>query len=73
MIRISNNLRSTLRQDGYVKLAAVVMRNQNEAANHLGTLDGALQSIFSKMAANKENERVINEGLTALDALRGSK
>jgi hypothetical protein len=61
----SNGLRATLRHLGYAKLAAQVMRDQNEYVGDITSLAGAMKSISVKIAANRTNESVIRKGLVS--------
>jgi hypothetical protein len=70
-VKVSNNLRSALRYEGYAKVATQVLRDQNEYADGIDTVAGAMKSISVKFAANRENERIIADGLNSLVRVRG--
>lgn len=63
---VSNNLRTILRADGYAKVASEMMRAQNEYVDGIDTIGGAVRSLSMKVAVNRENERVIVDGLISL-------
>lgn len=69
-MKISNNLRAALRYDGFSKVAAQVMRDQGEYVGNLDSIVGAMKSISVKVATNRENERVVSEGLYSLRRAR---
>ncbi len=70
LYNISNNLRLVLRSEGYTKVASEVMRAQNEYVGEIDTVDGAIRSVAMKVAVNRENERVLRDGLSSLDQLK---
>ena len=67
---ISKNLRAVLRHDGYAKLATTVIAAQNEYVDNFDTVAGAARSIAVKFASNRENERLVLEGLDAYYKLK---
>lgn len=72
LYKISDNLRAALRVDGYTKVATEVMRAQNEYAGDVATIGGAARSLAMKIAVNRENERVIVDGLLSLRRIKGA-
>jgi hypothetical protein len=64
-VLISQNLRSILRTEGYAKLAAQVMRNENEYVDDIETIEGAATSLAMKVAANRANRQTIYNGLAS--------
>lgn len=71
LYNVSNNLRTVLRVDGYAKVASEVMRAQNEYVDAIDTIGGAVRSVSMKVAVNRENERVIVDGLISLRRVEG--
>jgi hypothetical protein len=68
---VSKNLRDTLRYDGYAKLAAQIMRDQNEYVGDITDLMGGIKSVSVKIAVNRMNEQTIWDGLHAYQQLKG--
>lgn len=66
MFNVSNNLRAGLRVFGLAKVSAQVMQDQQQYVGEAGTLADAAKSIAVKIAANRQNEHVITEGLASL-------
>ncbi len=71
LYNVSNNLRIALRVEGYAKVASEVMKAQDEYVDNVDTLGGAVRSVAMKVAVNRENERVIVDGLISLRRLKG--
>lgn len=69
-MKLSKNLRDTLRYDGYAKLAAQVMRDQHEYVTDLSDFNEGIKSISIKVAANRLNEKTVWEGLDAYRQLK---
>lgn len=69
-MKISNTLRAALRYDGYAKVATQMMRDQGEYVGNVDSVVGAMKSISVKVAANRENERIVAEGLFSLRRAR---
>lgn len=69
-MKVSNNLRSALRHIGYAKVAAQLMQDQGEYDLNIDSVAGAMKSISVKFASNRENERVITDGLVSLRRAR---
>ena len=71
LYKISENLRTSLRVDGYAKVASEVLRAQNEYVDQIDTIGGAVRSMAMKVAVNRENERIIVDGLISLQRIKG--
>jgi hypothetical protein len=71
LYNISNGLRIALRVDGYAKVASEVMRAQNEYVDGVDTIGGAVRSLAMKVAVNRENERIVVDGLLSLRRMKG--
>jgi hypothetical protein len=69
-VNVSKNLRAVLRHDGYAKLASEVMRAQNEYVGDISNISDVAKSVSIKVAANRENERVVADGLYSLRRLQ---
>lgn len=69
-MKVSPNLRSALRHIGYAKVASQVMRDQGEYVLDIDSVAGAMKSISVKLASNRENERVVTDGLVSLRRAR---
>lgn len=70
-MRVSNELKIGLRVFGFAKIAAQVMRDQQEYADDVETIAGAARSVAMKIAANRKNEATIAEGLSSLRLTKG--
>lgn len=70
-MKISNELRATLRYEGYAKLAAQVMRDQGEYVGDISSLDTAIKSVAVKIAVNRLNQDTVIEGLASYRLLQG--
>ena len=69
-MNVSKNLRAVLRHDGYAKVASEVMRSQNEYVGDISNISDVAKSVSIKVAANRENERVVADGLYSLRRLQ---
>lgn len=69
-MRVSNELRAGLRVFGFAKVAAQVMRDQQEYVGDVDGIAGAARSLAMKVAANRKNESVIADGIASLRRAR---